>query len=192
MQSILIWMVFPADVTVGLSVKFSSIGWTEWMADLSETDTSLFSQPSNFVVLTVQLWLFYMVNSLIQHLKQLVEYILAEGVRCLQWLILRHGEERRNGHTRWRVPESVRRQKQPWTYFTKQKMLLLAKKKTRCFKSCTVSKHAAEMVMCRAERIWPPSQWSKGGGGVLLAAIHKGSLHCEEVSLHNTEYLYYT
>ena len=34
MQSILIWMVFPADPSVGLSVKFSSMGWTEWMADL--------------------------------------------------------------------------------------------------------------------------------------------------------------
>lgn len=40
--------------------------------------------------------------------------------------------------------------------------------------------------------VWPPSQWRNGGGGVLLAAIHKEHFYCEEVSLHNTEYLYYT
>lgn len=34
MQSMLIWMVFPADLSMGLSVKFSSMGWTEWTADL--------------------------------------------------------------------------------------------------------------------------------------------------------------
>lgn len=41
---------------------------------------------------------------------------------------------------------------------------------------------------------WPPSQqWKRGGGGgVSLAAIREELLHCEEVTLHNTEYLYYT
>lgn len=29
MQSMLIWMVLAADPNVGLSVKFSSMGWTE-------------------------------------------------------------------------------------------------------------------------------------------------------------------
>lgn len=47
--------------------------------------------------------------------------------------------------------------------------------------------------MCRLGLVtWPPSQWRTGRGGVLLAAIHEEQFHCEEVSLHNAEYLYYT
>lgn len=34
MQSMLIWMVFPADPSAWLSLKFSSIGWTVCMEDL--------------------------------------------------------------------------------------------------------------------------------------------------------------
>lgn len=59
---------------------------------------------------------FCSIHLLVQHIKQLVEYILAEGVSRLCWLILGHGGEEwalSPGQTRWRVPESARRQSQP-------------------------------------------------------------------------------
>lgn len=56
MQSILIWMVFPADPSVGLPVKFSSMGWTEWMADLKHKRHIFFfkSHQSLFLAFTLQ------------------------------------------------------------------------------------------------------------------------------------------
>lgn len=117
MQSMLIWMVFPADPSVGLSVKFSSIGWTEWMADLKQKG-HIFKSPT-FVFGIYTTMLFDTVNSLIQHIKQLVEHILTEGVRCLWWLILGHGTEERAlfpGQARWRVSVSARRQERLWSF----------------------------------------------------------------------------
>lgn len=115
MQSILIWMVFPADLSVGLSVKLSSMGWIEWMADLQARDIYMF---------LVKLWFRYLqynllciIDSLIQHIKQLVEYILAKGVRCLWWLIVGHGGEEwalSPRQARRGVSESAKRQEQPW------------------------------------------------------------------------------
>lgn len=115
MQSILIWMVFPADPSVGLSVKLSSMGWTEWMADLRAREIYFFSQTLSQLV--KQYNLLCIIDSLIQHIKQLVEYILAKGVRCLWWLIVGHGGEEwalSPRQARRGVSESARRQEQPW------------------------------------------------------------------------------
>lgn len=104
MQSMLIWMVFPADPSTGLSVKFSSMGWTACIADLQQSRRlTLNSVSSRFVFLLH-------CHSLVQHVKQLVEHILAQGFGHLWWLALRHGGEEwalSPGQTRWRIPESA-------------------------------------------------------------------------------------
>lgn len=104
MQSMLIWMVFPVDPSVGLSVKFSSMGWTEWMADL---------KPNRPIWTTVAVFFVYSWNCLfyllVQHIKQLVKHILA-GEVGLCWLILGHGSEERAvppGQPGCRVPQSA-------------------------------------------------------------------------------------
>lgn len=142
MQSMLIWMVFPADPSVGLSVKFSSMGWTEWMADLKHKRRVILKNSwyAHFLWVTKvcvcfcihsTIFFFLFIHLLVQYIKQLVEYILAEGVSCLCWLILRHGGEEwalSPGQTRRRVPESARRQNQPRShsfYYSYSKLAIL-------------------------------------------------------------------
>lgn len=171
MQSILIWMVFPADPSVGLSLKFSSMGWTEWTADLKHRRWVTLKNSWRYTNSFVTHWSLCMfqhllnnvcfvcsIHLLVQHIKQLVEYILAEEVSCLCWLILGHSGEEwalSPGQTRWRVPESARRQKESTitlmlllifqvsnAYFTvgifeKGKTILIGG-----FKICNASKHS--------------------------------------------------
>lgn len=55
MQSMLIWMVFPAEPSLGPSVKFSSMGWIEWMADLKQQDIFIKSWSVDFIVCNITL-----------------------------------------------------------------------------------------------------------------------------------------
>jgi len=206
MQSILIWIVFPADLSVGLSVKLSSMGWTEWMVDLKQHGQHWKVVDRHFF--KVNVCFFCSIHLLVQHIEQLVEHILAEQVRCLCWLILGHGGKEwafSPGQAGGRVPESEKKHhpsatiisghiysKKSSTYFTAG--IFFLKKGKNTFKSSlkvALSANIWAKGWCAELRFGHPASGSEEGG-VLLAAIHEEHFHCEEVSLHNTEYLYYT
>lgn len=94
MQSILIWMVFPADPSVGLSVKFNSMGWTEWMADLKHkgrvmlknSDQHIFSKSPQFIVACKEL-IFVVVVTYWSSISNswLNTSWLKESVVCADW-----------------------------------------------------------------------------------------------------------
>lgn len=76
-------MVFPADPSVGLSLKFSSMGCTVWMADLKHEKRQFFLGQQGFFQRIHAAKLFGGNNSLVQYVKQLVDYILTEEVSRL-------------------------------------------------------------------------------------------------------------
>lgn len=104
----LIWMVFAAEPPAAPSLKFSSMGWTEWREDL-KTGTWTHGYPC------VCLGGGgggggRMGHSLVQHVEQLVEDVLAEEVARLCRLVLGRCREEGAvpaGQTRRSVPQSA-------------------------------------------------------------------------------------
>lgn len=185
MQSMLIWMVFPAEPSLGLSVKFSSMGWTEWMADLKGERDFLKTWNVHFALENLPPSTYW--SSISK--SWLNTSWLKESDVCDDWLwdVVARNElslqDRRDAgslslHTRGKTAAVMLAS---W----------LASKFSLCF-----NKHFWRDAMwanTRRSRWWEDRNdvaTQSGGGGGVLHGGGGGRYHCEEV-LHNAEYLYY-